>query len=104
MDGKLLEFTASSSRNIPLSKMWQGSWCSLIPTFGAVLDNILQLEVRSDDVFLVTFMKSGTTWMQEMAWMLLNDLDYEQGGCLHLTQRSPFLECDRIIVVQEVWK
>ena len=33
----------------------------------------------------------GTTWAQEMIWLLLNELDYEKAKEL-LHKRSPFLE------------
>jgi len=35
---------------------------------------------------------TGTTWTQEMAWLLLNDLDYETAKNVLQTERSPFLE------------
>ena len=34
---------------------------------------------------------AGTTWTQEMVWMIVNDCDYE-GGKADLNMRSPFLE------------
>ncbi|XP_061394228.1 luciferin sulfotransferase-like [Musca vetustissima] len=37
-------------------------------------------------------MKSGTTWMQEAAWLLLNNLDYKQSEMVALNQRSAFIE------------
>ncbi|XP_073836598.1 luciferin sulfotransferase-like [Musca autumnalis] len=89
--GKLVEFKAKCSE-VPFIQNGLDSWCSMPPTFDAVIEQVLQFEVRSDDVFLVTFMKSGTTWMQETAWMLLNDLDYKGSAQLPLSQRSPFIE------------
>ncbi|OWR53535.1 retinol dehydratase [Danaus plexippus plexippus] len=53
--------------------------------------NIYNFPVRSDDVFVVTFPKSGTTWTQELVWLLLNDLDYEKAK-KKLNDRFPFLE------------
>ncbi|XP_073841589.1 luciferin sulfotransferase-like [Musca autumnalis] len=89
--GKLFEFKAKCSE-VPFNESFDDTWCSMPQTFEAVIEQVLQFEVRSDDVFLVTFMKSGTTWMQETAWMLLNDLDYEGSTQLPLSQRSPFME------------
>lgn len=30
-------------------------------------------ETRSDDIYVVSFPKSGTTWMQEIVWQIFND-------------------------------
>ena len=35
---------------------------------------------------------SGTTWVQEMVWMIVNDCDFVKGK-QPLNIRSPFLEC-----------
>ena len=34
---------------------------------------------------------AGTTWTQEMVWLLSHDLDYE-GAKMRLNDRSPFIE------------
>ncbi|XP_049795435.1 luciferin sulfotransferase-like [Schistocerca nitens] len=48
--------------------------------------------VRQDDVWLVTFPKSGTTWTQELVWLLMNDLDFETAKEMCITKRFPYLE------------
>ncbi|XP_073836573.1 sulfotransferase 1 family member D1-like [Musca autumnalis] len=50
------------------------------------------MDVRDDDIFIVTFIKCGTTWMQETAWLLMNNLDFEKCKSLNIWQRSPFLD------------
>jgi len=56
-----------------------------------LLQRIRTLPLRPDDVWVVTYPKCGTTWTQEMVWMILNDLDMVNGQ-LPLAVRSPFLE------------
>lgn len=56
------------------------------------LDRIKKFEVFNDDVWIVTFPKCGTTWTQEMIWMLNNNLDYETDKKVTLDERFPFLE------------
>jgi len=64
--------------------------------FLKIEDQIKNLELRDDDIWLVTFPKCGTTWMQETLTMLVNDMDQEYGKIpLHL--RSPFLEIGAVM-------
>ncbi|XP_059057000.1 sulfotransferase 1C4-like [Achroia grisella] len=53
---------------------------------------IYNMDVRPSDVFVVTFPKSGTTWTQELVWLIGNDLDYETAAKLSLKERFPFIE------------
>ncbi|KAK7082226.1 Sulfotransferase (sult) [Halocaridina rubra] len=49
-------------------------------------------KLRSDDVFIMTFPKCGTTWMQEIAWTMRNQVNVNTD--LELNVRAPFLEFD----------
>ncbi|XP_014359001.2 luciferin sulfotransferase [Papilio machaon] len=54
--------------------------------------NIYNMEVRPSDIFVTSYPRSGTTWTQELVWMVANDLDYETSNAIPLTERYPFLE------------
>ncbi|CAH0721879.1 unnamed protein product, partial [Brenthis ino] len=54
--------------------------------------NIYNMEIKSDDVFVATFPKSGTTLMQELVWLVRNNLDFEKAKAIKLNDRFPFLE------------
>ncbi|RUS81151.1 hypothetical protein EGW08_011092 [Elysia chlorotica] len=56
------------------------------------LDAVRDFQVKSDDVFLVTYPKAGTTWMQEIVWLLLNDANFSLAASSPVYMRSPFLE------------
>jgi hypothetical protein len=47
---------------------------------------------RPDDVWVATYPRSGTTWTQELVWLINNDLDYETASKVQLTERFPFFE------------
>jgi len=52
-------------------------------------DFITNFQTRSDDVFVVTYPKSGTTWIQEIVWQILNEGEVKS---THARERVPFLE------------
>ncbi|CAB3228641.1 unnamed protein product [Arctia plantaginis] len=54
--------------------------------------NIYNMQIRPSDVFVTSYPRSGTTWTQELVWMVANDLDYEKSNAVPLIERYPFLE------------
>jgi len=54
---------------------------------------IKNLPIKEDDIWLVTYPKCGTTWIQETTTMLVNDVD-ENYAKVPLEVRSPFLDLD----------
>ncbi|KAL7050185.1 hypothetical protein ACKWTF_003979 [Chironomus riparius] len=61
------------------------------------LTRIKEMEVYDDDIWIVTFIKCGTTWTQEMLWMLNNNLDYQTAINKNLAERFPFVEIGGLI-------
>jgi hypothetical protein len=55
-------------------------------------ERVKKMKVYEDDVWVVTFPKCGTTWTQEMVWLISNNLDYETALEVNLNDRFPFLE------------
>ena len=49
-------------------------------------------KARPDDVYVLTFPKNGTTWTQELVWLLKNDCDFEKAKTSSLDKRFPFME------------
>ncbi|XP_022120502.2 sulfotransferase 1C4 [Pieris rapae] len=64
----------------------------LTQTFRDIAAEIYNLEVRPSDVYVVTYARSGTTWTQELVWLVANDLDYKTAKSVLLTDRFPFIE------------
>ncbi|CAH2073434.1 unnamed protein product, partial [Iphiclides podalirius] len=50
------------------------------------------MPLKSDDIFVASFPRSGTTWTQELVWLLANDLDYTKAAAIPLSARYIFLE------------
>ena len=40
-------------------------------------EKIFNFQLKEDDNWVCSFPKSGTTWTQELVWMLVNDVDQE---------------------------
>ena len=55
-------------------------------------ERLYNMEVRPDDIWIVTFKKCGTTWTQEIMWHMMNGVDETKSKEEPLEKRSPFLE------------
>ncbi|KAG8316989.1 aryl sulfotransferase activity protein, partial [Homalodisca vitripennis] len=70
---------------------------TLLPTgYSKFAEEILNFEIRDDDVWVCSFPKTGTTWTQEMVWCIANDLDFE-GAKLQHGARFPFLDLEFLV-------
>lgn len=74
------------------NQCWQPVHCIMPSKYRLHADRIRNLPVYEDDVWIVTFPKAGTTWTQEMVWLIDHDLDYNTASSVNLTERSVFLE------------
>ncbi|KAL6263466.1 hypothetical protein P5V15_006257 [Pogonomyrmex californicus] len=50
------------------------------------------IKTRSDDTWVMSYPRSGTTWMQELVWLLSNNLNFDLAKSRLLSERFPFLE------------
>lgn len=57
-----------------------------------VLEALKTWDVRDDDVFLITFPKAGTTWMQEIVSIIIKDGDFDAIKNTHVFMRAPYME------------
>ncbi|XP_046390343.1 sulfotransferase 1C4-like [Ischnura elegans] len=64
----------------------------LCPKYRQQAAGIYNLELRPDDVWVVTFPRSGTTWTQEMVWLINNDCDFEKAKSIQFRKRFPFID------------
>lgn len=60
--------------------------------YKAIANDLLNFEVREDDVWVITYPKSGTTLMCNIVWLLKNNLDFQTDTAVRLNARAPYLE------------
>ncbi|XP_075973116.1 sulfotransferase 1 family member D1-like [Anticarsia gemmatalis] len=53
---------------------------------------IYNLEVRPDDVWVTSYSRSGTTWIQELVWLVSNNLDFETARSVSIVKRFAYIE------------
>jgi hypothetical protein len=63
-----------------------------VPKFVKNLEITKKMQLRSDDTFVIGFPKSGTTWIEEIAWLLNNNLDYARSKSVPHFERVVFVE------------
>ncbi|XP_065363891.1 sulfotransferase 1E1-like [Calliphora vicina] len=80
-----------------INKDWSQRSIKYYSEYLHFVKKVHELEVFDDDVWLVTLPKSGTTWMQELLWLVVNNFDFETAKKEHLEVRTPCLEFDYII-------
>ncbi len=60
-------------------------------------ERIYNFQPRPDDIWVVTYPKCGTTWMQEIVWQMVNDLDAEAAAKLDSAQKVPLVEVTAVL-------
>ncbi|XP_063979031.1 luciferin sulfotransferase [Diachasmimorpha longicaudata] len=73
------------------------SHCLLPPHFVFLGQKIRDMEVYEDDVWMVSYPRTGSHWAQEMVWCIGNNLDYESAKT-PLLIRNPLLESSALMV------
>ncbi|XP_037795593.1 sulfotransferase 1 family member D1-like [Penaeus monodon] len=65
--------------------------------YGLFASKYFNYKFQEDDVLVMTFPRSGTTWTQEVVWTMRNKLDLDTAAAVPLDARVPFIELDSII-------
>lgn len=49
----------------------------LVPLHSEKLDLFVNFPIRSDDIFILGYPRSGTSRLMELVWIIANDCDFE---------------------------
>jgi len=60
------------------------------------------MKVREDDVFIVTFPKSGTTWVQEVTYLIQNNFDTEKVKKGTIEERMPCIDYQDLDAIEQL--
>lgn len=93
---KFLHAYPQPNPQTPLGMDWKFE-----PTFLPVksrkfMKQIEDFKVLPTDVWSITFPKAGSTWSQEMIWLLNNDLNFEEAKTKSIFERYSYIEFDLI--------
>ncbi|GAB0097677.1 hypothetical protein DMENIID0001_133420 [Sergentomyia squamirostris] len=83
---------AKKPEDLPVADHWSMTPCYMPEMYRDYSEKISEFQVRADDIWVISQPKSGTTWTQEMVWMINNDLNYDQARKINQDERFPFLE------------
>ncbi|XP_058826268.1 luciferin sulfotransferase-like [Topomyia yanbarensis] len=86
---------AKSCEKVPI-KNWDPPAYCYTRRFQNYEKELFNFEVKKDDVWVSSFPKSGTTWCQEMVWLICHGLDFSAAKSEPLSTRFPFLEVSLI--------
>lgn len=62
--------------NFPFPSDFEFKPCFLSKKYATNADRIQNFNVRSDDIWTVSFPKAGSTWVANIAWQLMNGMDF----------------------------
>ena len=93
---ELHEFSEASKERLLQLFKFEIKHCKVLPgnwTLPVDIDlkNIKEFQIYEDDVWVVTTPKAGTTWMQELAWLIMHDVNFEKSNSDQFF-RFPYLE------------
>lgn len=71
-------------------------WDIILPSsYSYISEKIENFSVRQDDIWLISYPRSGSTWLQEMVFLLGSNLNYEKAKKLQ-PLRTPLLELSAV--------
>lgn len=101
LDLKFYKFKWLSPPKTPLGPDWDFEGVCMPETHKQYAKLVRSFDIRPDDVFVLGFPKSGTSWLQEMVWLLCNDLNYEKARKTSQMFRFPLLELASLVPIDQ---
>ena len=87
----LLQYYEASKQGSQYIRTKPGN-CTLPIAYARLKERIYNLKIEKGDVFVFGWIKTGTTWMREMLWCIMNQFNIEEAKKTPLNQRIPFID------------
>lgn len=101
IDLKFYKFKWLSPPKTPLGPDWDFEAVCMPETHREYAKMIRSFDIRPDDIFVLGFPKSGTSWLQEMVWLLCNDFNYTKAKRMSQMFRFPLLELASLVPIDQ---
>lgn len=95
--GEMLYIAPAHLDDNPISTKWLADPCFLSSHFLTYAETIRDFVVRPDDIWLISFPKTGSNWSQEMLWMLHNDLNYDATHAIPMDKRFNYFPGEAVM-------
>lgn len=82
----------TSDLPVPAEILEKHKSVTILHDFERYVDDIRDLKVYEDDIWIISYPKCGSTWAQEAVWQTMNNLDFDSEGKVPLHTRIGFLE------------
>lgn len=88
---------ADAPHVIPLPPDWKFEPVYIWKSYKNWAEQLYNFDVQPDDTYICCSMKTGSTWLEQIVWLLLNDLSYEKASKEYITKRTGFLEAQILL-------
>lgn len=92
LEASALTKSLDKAFHIPNNFIDAGNGCVMPQKYRGISEQVRDFEIRADDVFMCSYPRTGSTWLQEMVWLLGNDLNYDVAKNTIQQIRNPLLE------------
>ncbi|KAH1009132.1 luciferin sulfotransferase [Dendroctonus ponderosae] len=69
----------------------------LPPYYSQFSQRVLDAPVKEDDIWLVSYPRTGSTWCQEMIWLIQNNVDFQTCRSTLQQLRAPLIESSVVL-------
>lgn len=77
----------------PTDEKWKDTpFVPMTSEFVKNAEKIKNFKVFEDDIFLCGYPRSGTTFVQELIWLIVNDFDFDTAKSIEMDRRFYFQE------------
>ncbi|KAF7265624.1 hypothetical protein GWI33_020977 [Rhynchophorus ferrugineus] len=72
--------------------------CLLPPFYSEMANRILNTPIYKDDVWVISYPRTGSTWVQEIVWLIGNNLNFNQAETILQQERAPVVESTAFLI------